>query len=66
MTMTCNFERDDRRIRREDKLILRLPPVKDIGTDTPAIKPASHGAYLWLAGRGRRPEKSWRGGGSVN
>ena len=62
MTMTCNFEKDDRESRKSDKLILRLPPVRDIGTDTPAIKPASHGAYLWLTGRGRRPAKSWRDG----
>ena len=62
MTMTCNFEKDDHDARRQDKLILRLPPVREIGTDTPAIKPERHGAYLWLAGRGRRAQKSWREG----
>lgn len=62
MTMTCNFEKDDHDVPRQDKLILRLPPVPDIGTDTPAIKPARHGAYLWLASRGRRVQKSWREG----
>lgn len=62
MTMTCNFEKDDHDVPKQDKLILRLPPVRDIGTDTPAIRPAKHGAYLWLAGRGRRTAKSWREG----
>lgn len=66
MTMTCNFGKDDNEIRKGDKLILRLPAVRDIGADTPAIRPARHGAYLWLAGRSRRPVKSWRHRGPIN
>lgn len=65
MTMTCNFEKDDRDVRKSEKMLLRLPPVREIGTDTPAIKPARHGAYLWLA-RSRRPAKGWRESGSLN
>lgn len=66
MTMICNFEKDDREVRRAEKLIMRLPPVRDIGTDTPSIRPAKHGSYLWLAGSRRRSGRNWREVSSVN
>jgi hypothetical protein len=66
MAMTCNFEKDDRDVKKGDKLIVRIPPGQNIGTDTPALKPSGSGAYLWVMGPRRRTVKSWRDGNSIN
>jgi hypothetical protein len=66
MSITCNFEKDDRDTRKNDKLIVRIPPGHNIGTDTPELKPVSNNAYLWVMGPRRRSGKSWREDNSMN
>jgi hypothetical protein len=66
MSITCNFGKDDRELKKSDKLIVRLPPGQNIGPDTPSLKPSGNGAYLWVMGPRRRSGKSWRDDSSVN
>jgi len=65
MSITCNFGKDDRELKKGDKLIVRIPPGQSIGADTPSLKP-SGGAYLWVMGPRRRSGKGWRDEISVN
>jgi len=66
MAMTCNFDKDDRDGRKEDRLIVRISPGQSIGTDSPSVKPAKNGAYMWFMGPRPRSGKSWRDPSSVN
>lgn len=66
MAMTCNFDKESEQGRRDDKVIVRIPPAQNIGSDTPGIKPAKNGAYLWVLNPRRRSAKSWRDGSSIN
>ncbi len=59
MTMTCNFEKDDRGLRKDGKLIVRIPAGQSVGTDTPGLKPKG-GAYMWVMGPRRRAGRGWR------
>lgn len=59
MAITCNFEKDDRGVRKENKLIVRIPAAENIGSDTPGLKPKG-GAYMWVMEPRRREVKSWR------
>jgi len=66
MAMTCNFERDDSGTKKSDKIIVRIAPDQNIGSDTPSLKPVKNGAYLWVMDHRRRSAKSWREAVSVN
>jgi len=66
MAITCNFERDDSGTKKSDKVIVRIAPGQNIGSDTPSLKPAKNGAYLWVMDHRRRSAKSWREAASVN
>jgi hypothetical protein len=60
MAETCNFDRDNNENRKSDKLITRISPGQHAGADTPALKPVTHGAYLWDMSPRPRSGKSWR------
>ena len=66
MSITCNFEKDDQDTRKTGKVIVRIAPGQQIGSDTPALKPAANGAYLWVVDHRRRSSKSWRALTPVN
>ena len=66
MAMTRNFDKESEDGRREDKVIVRVSPAQNIGTDTPGLKPAKNGAYMWILNSRRRSGKSWREGSSIN
>ncbi|HAH32142.1 MAG TPA: hypothetical protein DCL44_07505 [Elusimicrobia bacterium] len=66
MAITCNFDKDNRENRKSDKMIVRIPPIRNIGKDTPVLKPVTNGAYLWLTTYRDRSGKSWRDPSSIN
>ncbi len=66
MAITCNFDKDDCGNRKDDKVIVRIPPGQNIGNDSPAPSTAKNGAYLWVMGPRPRSGKSWRDPSSVN
>lgn len=66
MSITCNFEKDDQDTRKTDRMIVRIAPGQVIGNDTPSVKTAKNGAYLWVMDHRRRNGKSWRDLASVN
>lgn len=66
MAITCNFEKDENDVKKADKMIVRIAPGQEIGTDTPGLKPARNGAYLWVMNPRRRSGKSWREINSLN
>ena len=66
MAITCNFDKDNSENRKEDKLIVRIPAGQRIGADTPDLKPAKPGAYLWNLTPRPRSAKSWRDRSSID
>lgn len=66
MAITSNFDKDNHDGRKGDKLIVRIPPGQEIGSDTPGLKPVKNGAYLWVMDHRRRSGRSWRELSSVN
>ena len=66
MAMTCNFDKEDCEGRKDDKVIVRIPSGQNIGTDTPSLRPAKNGAYLWVMSPRPRSGKSWRDPSSIN
>jgi hypothetical protein len=66
MSITCNFEKDENEVRRTDKMIVRIAPGQQIGSDTPALKPCKNGAYLWVMEPRRRSGKGWRDDSALN
>lgn len=66
MAITCNFEKDDQETKKADKVLVRIAPGQQIGSDTPSLKPAKAGAYLWVMDQRRRTAKSWREISSIN
>ncbi|HCC49369.1 MAG TPA: hypothetical protein DEQ38_14835 [Elusimicrobia bacterium] len=66
MAITCNFDRDNHEVKKEEKLIVRIAPGQNIGSDTPGLKPVKNGAYLWVMNPRRRSGKSWRDLTSIN
>ena len=66
MAETCNFDKDNFHNRKDDKLIVHIPPSQVIGKDSPAIKPVNHSAYMWILTPRRRSGKSWRDPSSEN
>lgn len=63
---TCNFDRDDNSTQKEEKVMVRIAPGQEIGSDTPALKPVKNGAYLWVMNHRRRSSRSWRELAHVN
>lgn len=66
MAMTCNFDKDGQDDKKSDRIIVRVDPGREIGEDSPSVKPARGGAYLWVMNHRRRSGKTWRARGALN
>ena len=66
MAITCNFDKNNHENRKDDKLIVRIPPGQNIGADTTSQNSAKRCAYLWDLSPRPRSGKSWRNVSSIN
>jgi hypothetical protein len=66
MAITANFDEDNNVRHQAGRIIVRIPSGRNIGVDTPALKPEKHCSYMWVFGPRRRTGKTWRGSPGSN